>query len=81
MSLVINFSNPKEFVVHPAQTITTKTLTVHAVLDKPQDKIVVAIVEGLGNVIVEGLSGPNYNNPPWTDDALVTALKIQLGNS
>jgi hypothetical protein len=42
--------------------------------------MVVAIVEGLGNVVVEGLSGPNYDNPPWTNDALVTALKIQLGN-
>ncbi len=80
MSIEINFSSPKDFVVVPAQTIKKKTLTVHAVIDKPQDRMVVAIVEGLGNVVVEGLSGPNYDNPPWTNDALVTALRIQLGN-
>lgn len=79
MSLNVTLSNPKEIVVQPAVTRLVTELVVERVVDLPREKRVVAHVEGFGRFDLETLSDNNYNNPPWTDELVIDAIKAKLG--
>lgn len=78
MSLQIPLNTTKELIIRPAEVITTDSLTIERVVDIPEEKSVYVFIRGLGRVKVDKLSGDNYDNPQWTNEALATALAAQF---
>ncbi len=77
MSLSVNISSEKTITTVPAETITLPAgdLKIRRIVDLPQAKKVFAVVDELGQIDLDELSGDNYDNPAeWTNASVQTAI-------
>lgn len=62
-------SSPKTIVTRPAETVEIADVQIVQVLDNTETKEVTVWIKGIGSpILLGGLSGEFYNNPPWTDE-------------
>jgi hypothetical protein len=72
VNMYMALSAPKTIITRVAETAEISEVTVLRVLDDAQSQEVLVWVEGVPQAIkLGGLSGENYNNPPWTDELIV----------
>tara|TARA_E500000318_G_C3409624_1_gene153045 strand:- start:146 stop:400 length:255 start_codon:yes stop_codon:yes gene_type:complete len=77
MSLSVNLSSQKTITLTPAETVTLPAgdLKIRRIVDLPQQKKVFVVVDGLGEIDLDELSGDNYDNPAeWTNASVQTAI-------
>ena len=78
MSLNFTLNSPKELVVREAITRTVNSLSIERIIDIPLERKIIVHIEELGRVTLDSLSDDNYNNPPWTDELVIEAIKAKL---
>tara|TARA_R110000744_G_scaffold37879_1_gene86591 strand:+ start:135 stop:389 length:255 start_codon:yes stop_codon:yes gene_type:complete len=77
MSLSVNIPSEKTITTVPAETVTVPAgnLKIRRIVDMPQQKKVFVILEELGQIELNELSGDNYDNPAeWTNADVQTAI-------
>jgi hypothetical protein len=78
MSLQVTFDTPINYVIRPVWTTTLTSINIQRIIDDVLEKEIVAVVEGLGRIKLDALSNENYDNPPWTNEMVIEAIKSQL---
>lgn len=75
----IQLQQPKKIVLKPAEpeeSIELTQLKVKTVIDDTDGKRVLVFVEGIRDpILLNDLSGDNYDNPQWTNESLLKALE------
>jgi hypothetical protein len=83
MSLAANVQQEVVFTVQPAQTVTLSgPVKINRIVDIPDEKKVIAFVDGLGRIVLDELSGDNYDVPAeWMNSDVVTAVENYIANN
>jgi hypothetical protein len=75
----IQLQQPKKIVTKPAepeQSIELTQLKVKTIIDDTEGKRVLVFVEGIRDpILLNDLSGDNYDNPEWTNESVARALE------
>ena len=72
----IQLQTPKTILVRQPETATFSSVEIERILDDPQAKKVIVWVKGLGYPVeLSDLSGDHYDNPEWTNESVVNAVK------
>lgn len=82
MSLTINLSAEREVVTRPATKATLpKDIKIERIVDIPGSREVAVFLPVLGRVVLDDLSGDNYDQPAeWTNaDVLAAVTKYVEG--
>ena len=77
MSLSVNIPSEKTITTVPAETVTVPAgdLKIRRIVDMPQQKKVFVILDELGQIELDELSGDNYDSPAeWTNASIQTAI-------
>jgi len=81
MSLVCTLSSSKSFLLQqPISGFVDTNIIVDFITDRPSLSTVSASVRGAGVFVLNDLSYSNYNNPPWTDELVVSAIQNYFYN-
>lgn len=78
MSLTFNLATPKKIIEQPEVSRTLTDIFIENIVDVPSEKRIFCHVAYFGRVELDTLSGDNYNNPPWTDEMIINAVKAKL---
>lgn len=80
MSLVISLSSEREVIARPSETVTLPaTIKIDRIEDIPDDKKVFVFVRGLGRILLDDLSGNNYDTPKeWNNASVISAVKSYI---
>lgn len=76
MSLNVTLSATESVTVTPAEVVDLSgTVSINRIIDLPKQRKVIAVVEGLGRITLDELSGDNYDTPSeWSNADVVTAV-------
>jgi hypothetical protein len=75
-NLSIDLSSAKTVVTQPEESVTLEgEVVIRRIVDIPGEKQVIAVVEGIGRLKLDELSGDNYDTPAeWSNADVVTAV-------
>jgi hypothetical protein len=77
MNLSVTLNEDKSVVIAPVQTSTipSGTLEIERIIDVPSKREVIVIVNHIGRILLEDLSGDNYDTPAeWTNADIQNSL-------
>jgi hypothetical protein len=80
MSLSVQLDSERVVVKQQAVTATLPaSVKIERIVDIPDQKQVIVFVQGLGRVVLDGLSGDNYDQPAeWTNADVVAAVVAHI---
>jgi hypothetical protein len=76
MSLSVTLPNEIVVVTSPAVTTTLPTeVKIERIVDIPGEREVAVFVEGLGRIVLDNLSGDNYDTPSeWSNESVIESV-------
>lgn len=76
MSLNVSLSATESVTLRPAEVVELSgDVSISRIIDLPKQRKVIAVVDGLGRINLEELSGDNYDTPnEWSNADVVTAV-------
>ena len=79
MSLIITLSENKTVTVQPAQTQTVQAgeIAISKIIDLPIEKKVYAYFNPVGRILLDSLSGDNYNGE-WKNSDIQSAVSAWI---
>jgi hypothetical protein len=70
---------PKKIILRPAseeQSIEISEIKIQRILDDPINKIVAVWINEISQpILLDALSGENYDNPEWTNETVKCAIE------
>ena len=79
MSLITVLDIPQEVATQAQVLRVIDKIEIERIMDIPSQKTIIVEVKGFGALLLESVSKDNYNNPPWTDEIIIQAVKSKLG--
>jgi len=74
-SMTVTFDQPKTFTTLSGESKQFSSVIVERIADLPIRKIIRIYITEIGFIRLNALSDNNYDNPPWTNEMIIEAVR------